>query len=78
MTHRHATLTVGRTELPYHSLVPTSSGQSFPLLHGIRMVDLTTSIAGRDTTMLLVEFGAEVIKVERPDGDDAHAGPDNL
>jgi crotonobetainyl-CoA:carnitine CoA-transferase CaiB-like acyl-CoA transferase len=38
-------------------------------LHGIRIVDLTNIILGPYGTMLLADQGAEVIKVEAPDGD---------
>ena len=65
-----------RHDLPYLDLPKVERGQTFGLLDGIRVVDVTTSIAGPYATMLLSDFGAEVIKVERPRGDDARAwGP---
>ncbi len=48
----------------------------FPL-RGIRVLDLGTRIAAPFAATLLAEFGAEVIKVELPDGGDflRHIGP---
>jgi crotonobetainyl-CoA:carnitine CoA-transferase CaiB-like acyl-CoA transferase len=46
-----------------------------PALDGIRVVDLSTGIAGPLAAMLLADFGADVIKVERPTGDPARSLP---
>src|SRR5215472_7940416 len=40
-------------------------------LHGYRIVDLTSNVAGPLATMILGDQGADVIKVEAPDGGDA-------
>jgi hypothetical protein len=64
------------TELPLHGLPVVKPAPGPSLLGGIRVVDLTTSIAGPYASMLLGDFGAEIVKVERPEGDDARGwGP---
>src|SRR4051794_8699878 len=43
-------------------------------LHGYRIVDLTSNVSGPLATMILGDQGADVIKVEAPDGDHTRAG----
>jgi CoA:oxalate CoA-transferase len=46
-------------------------------LHGVKVLDLGQYVAGPCCAKLLADYGAEVIKVERPDGGDParHLGP---
>jgi crotonobetainyl-CoA:carnitine CoA-transferase CaiB-like acyl-CoA transferase len=54
-----------------------STARDFSPLSGLKVLDLTTSLAGPYCAMLLGALGADVVKVERPgSGDDARAwGP---
>jgi crotonobetainyl-CoA:carnitine CoA-transferase CaiB-like acyl-CoA transferase len=65
-----------RASVPGDKLPVLQPGRGFEFLSDVRVLDLTTSVAGPYASMLLSDFGAEVIKIERPDGDDARSwGP---
>lgn len=44
-------------------------------LHGMRVIDFTSDVAGPYATKLLADFGADVIKVEPPTGDTSRHSP---
>src|SRR5262249_11012424 len=47
-------------------------------LHGYRIVDLTSNVSGPSATRLLADQGADVIKVENPEGGDHTRAAANL
>ncbi|MGD9867639.1 MAG: CaiB/BaiF CoA transferase family protein [Hyphomicrobiales bacterium] len=51
-------------------MAPTEPAGGAPALGGIRVLDIATFIAAPFAAAALSEFGAEVIKIERPDGGD--------
>jgi formyl-CoA transferase len=55
--------------LPRHHFDPAARGA----LHGLRVVDLSRLVAGNMLTKVLADHGAEVVKMEPPEGDTLRA-----
>jgi crotonobetainyl-CoA:carnitine CoA-transferase CaiB-like acyl-CoA transferase len=55
--------------------VNAARGSEFRPLAGVRVVEFSSSIAGPLATMILAQLGADVVKVESPEGDDSRGWP---
>lgn len=64
-------------DTPKHAELPPRVGATGPL-SGIRVLDLSAYIAGPYGCSLLADQGAEVIKIEPPDGDNLRKYPSTL
>ncbi len=60
--------------MPHYSN-PTSHTSTLQPLAGVRIADFSSNLAGPYGAMILAQLGADVIKVEAPQGDDSRAWP---
>ncbi len=65
----NATQTDARQDAPQHR-PPPAAPAGHPPLQGVRVIDVGNFLAGPFAATLLGEFGAEIIKVEHPEGGD--------
>lgn len=54
---------------------PSSAGRSAGLLEGVRVVDFSAFVAGPLAAQVLADLGADVVKVEPPQGEAMRAAP---
>mmetsp|Transcript_32214 Transcript_32214/g.51276 ORF Transcript_32214/g.51276 Transcript_32214/m.51276 type:complete len:496 (+) Transcript_32214:12-1499(+) len=61
---------VERIDFTGDDLGKSGPGGGSPLFHGVKVVDLSTHVAGPSAARVMAELGAEVIKVEALEGDE--------
>src|ERR1700730_2684694 len=61
---------------PFTSVKPNRDAAPAGPLAGVKIIDLTSVMMGPYATMILGDYGADIIKVESPEGDVMrHAAP---